>query len=72
MRNPTEAQWSDRTYLQDPLILLCLVLVNLLDRLHVLLQVGDCMFPCVQALSEETGGLYEGIVRVHPFLQKYF
>jgi hypothetical protein len=43
--------------LQHPLILLRLRPVNLLDGLHVLLEVADGMLPGLQPLGEQAGSL---------------
>jgi len=45
------------SHLQDLLILLCLFLVDLLHRTDVFLEVAHGVFPCLQSLGEQAGGL---------------
>jgi hypothetical protein len=44
-------------YLESSLVFFCVLGVDLLHGLHVVLQVTDGMFPCLKALSEQTGRL---------------
>ena len=49
---------SERRYdLESPLVLLCVLGVDLLHSLHVVLEVTDSMLPCLQPLSEQAGSL---------------
>ncbi len=51
------ATTSLATYLENLLILARLLLVHLLDSTNVVLEVAADVFPCLDTLSEQAGGL---------------
>lgn len=51
-------------YLQDLLVLLCVCMLHLLRRGDVVLEVSASVLPCLKALKEELGDLFQ--VRSRP------
>lgn len=57
----SSCQWTahqSETRLQCLLILLSMAPVDLLDGRDILLEVSDRVFPCLQSLGEQAGGLH--------------